>query len=351
MIFGPRPPTEALGGTLAHAVRAEGVRLAKGTVLDAGHVRALRLAGVGTVEVALPEPGDVGEDEAAGRCAAAMLAAGAGLTADSAATGRANLRAAHDGLLVPDRDAIDRLNAIDPRLTVATLAEGRVTAGELVATVKVVPFHVADALVAAWERLAAPAHPPAAALRVAGWSGVRVSHVSTVLPSLKGATMDKTRRVLAARLEGTGASLGDERRVPHGREALAAALRGVTEAEAPDVLLVFGASAVTDAADVVPAAIGMAGGAVERVGMPVDPGNLLVLARLGPAVLIGAPGCARSPARNGFDMVLDRALAGVPVAPAGIARMGVGGLLKEIPSRPRPREGVPQGATGSGGPA
>ena len=348
MIFGPRPPREAEGGTLAHSVRANGVRILKGTVLGSRHVEALRDAGVTEVEIAMPEPGDVGEDAAAARCARALAVDGAHLAADAPTTGRVNLRALEDGLFVPSAASIDALNAVDPRLTVATLPEARVARGELVATVKIIPFHVREEAVARWMDSAAGG---GMAMRVAAWGGAgdvavppdqpqpiracRVAHISTELPTLKPSVMDKTRRVLAARLEGTGAVLLDEVRVPHERGALSGALDAVRGA---NVILVFGASAVTDAADVVPGAVERAGGVVERVGMPVDPGNLLVLARLGGATVLGAPGCARSPARNGFDIVLDRALAGVSVTGESLARMGVGGLLKEGPDRPRPRE-------------
>jgi len=107
-----------------------------------------------------------------------------------------------------------------------------------------------------------------------------------------------------------------------------------------EMIVVFGASAVTDPQDVIPAAIRRAGGEVERVGMPVDPGNLLVLGSLGDVPVIGAPGCARSPKENGFDWVLARILAGEPPTSMDIAGMGVGGLLKEIPTRPQPRQPV-----------
>jgi molybdenum cofactor cytidylyltransferase len=72
--------------------------------------------------------------------------------------------------------------------------------------------------------------------------------------------------------------------------------------------------------------------------MPVDPGNLLVLGRIGGKSVLGAPGCARSPKENGFDWVLDRLIAGLDVTSADIAGLGVGGLLMEIPTRPQPRE-------------
>src|SRR5690606_8991058 len=97
-----------------------------------------------------------------------------------------------------------------------------------------------------------------------------------------------------------------------------------------------------DEEDVIPAGIRRAGGRVERTGMPVDPGNLLVLGSIGDKPVIGTPGCARSPKENGFDWVLDRLCAGIPVNSGDIAKLGVGGLLMEIPSRPQPREGKPK---------
>jgi molybdenum cofactor cytidylyltransferase len=104
-----------------------------------------------------------------------------------------------------------------------------------------------------------------------------------------------------------------------------------------DLVIVFGASAITDRRDVIPAAIEAIGGRIERFGMPVDPGNLLLLAARGGTTILGAPGCARSPKENGFDWVLQRIIAGVPATPDDIRRMGVGGLLMEIAARPQPR--------------
>ena len=119
-------------------------------------------------------------------------------------------------------------------------------------------------------------------------------------------------------------------------EAVADAIKDLLAAS--DMAIVFGASAMCDFDDVIPAAIRAAGGEVIRAGMPVDPGNLMVLGRIGGKTVIGAPGCARSPKENGFDWVLDRLLAGIDVTGRDIAGMGVGGLLMEIASRPQPRE-------------
>jgi len=103
------------------------------------------------------------------------------------------------------------------------------------------------------------------------------------------------------------------------------------------MIIIFGASAVCDEEDVIPAAIRKAGGVVDHVGMPVDPGNLLVLGHMGPIPVIGAPGCARSPKENGFDWVLNRIMAGETPTHHDLTGLGVGGLLMEIPTRPLPR--------------
>src|SRR5207302_10610653 len=104
-----------------------------------------------------------------------------------------------------------------------------------------------------------------------------------------------------------------------------------------DLLLIHGASAILDRRDVIPAAIVAAGGRIDHFGMPVDPGNLLLLGHLGERAVLGLPGCARSPKVHGFDWVLERLVAGLPVGPGEIMRMGSGGLLAEIPTRPLPR--------------
>jgi molybdenum cofactor cytidylyltransferase len=118
--------------------------------------------------------------------------------------------------------------------------------------------------------------------------------------------------------------------------ALAALIAEMLTAGA-ELVLVAGASAIVDRRDVIPAAITRQGGTIEHFGMPVDPGNLLLMGRVGAVPVLGLPGCARSAKVNGFDWVLRLMLAGLPAGPEAIRRMGVGGLLTEIPSRPLPR--------------
>lgn len=331
MKFGSVPVAEALGAIVAHAIRHNGLALRKGQAVTPEHQAALKAAGVSEIIAARLDAGDVGEDEAARRLAERM--AGGNLRIERAFTGRVNLFAEKAGLVIVDAKRIARVNGVDEAITAATLAPFRAVApGDMVATVKIIPFAVPG------EKLAKALQAvDGGAVRLAAFRPLRVGVVSTLLPGLKPSVVAKTMRVLEARLAPAGARIVSEARVAHEAGALAKALAAM--APQCDVLLIFGASAITDRRDVIPAAIEAFGGRVDHFGMPVDPGNLLLLGARGDLPIVGAPGCARSPKENGFDWVLQRLLADVPIEAADIMGMGVGGLLMEIASRPQPRLG------------
>ncbi len=336
MRFGEVPIDAAEGVVLAHTLREGGTTLKKGTRLTPDMVAALKDAGVASVISARLEPGDLDEDMAAGRLAGAL--AGPAVRVDAAATGRANLFAEAAGLLVLEPEAVDRFNRIDDAITLATLpAYRQVRPGEMVATVKIIPFAVAQAAVEAAEQVV----PAGGLVAVKPFRAKRVGVVSTLLPQTTEKVLAKTARVLAERLAPAGAEVIGELRVPHEPGAVAEAIARHKQ-DGADIVLVYGASAIVDRGDVIPAAVEQAGGRIEHLGMPVDPGNLLLTAELGGTPVLGAPGCARSPKENGFDWVLQRLLADLPVRAQDITGMGVGGLLMEIVSRPQPREGVPE---------
>ena len=331
MIFGDVATSEALHCVLAHSVVFAGGRLPKGRSVTADDIALLQEAGVASVIAARLEPGDLGEDEAAGRVAASI--AHEGLSATVPSTGRVNFHAEDNGLFRVDRAAVDALNRIDPAITLATLADyAPVRKGDLIATVKIIPLAVSSAKVEAAKAVLSKT----SAFSVKPFSAVDVGLIATELPSLKASVMDKTRRLLETRLSPSGSKLSEEARCPHNAEAVAAHIQQF--AGKYGLVIVFGASAMTDPGDVIPAAIRLAGGVVQITGMPVDPGNLLVLGYLGDIPVIGAPGCARSPKENGFDWILNRLLIGEKPDQADVAAMGVGGLLMEIPLRPLPRE-------------
>jgi molybdenum cofactor cytidylyltransferase len=335
MQFGPVPVSAAAGTVLAHSLRIESGMFKKGRHLSEADVARLAAAGHREVTVARLDADDVPEDVAAARIAAAL--AGAGIRVGAAFTGRANLYAEANGLALIEAERIARLNALDEAITLATVPPyAPVSPRQMIATVKVIPFAVPARILEAAEHLLIGVR----AVAVAAFVPKRAALISTALPQTKSAILDKNRAAIGARLEPLGSAVVHEDRVAHEAGKLAEALRKAAQAKA-DPILVFGASAITDRRDVIPAAIEAAGGRVEHFGMPVDPGNLLLLGKIGEADVVGLPGCARSPKLNGFDFVLQRLLADVPVGRDDIAAMGVGGLLSEIHTRPQPRDRQP----------
>lgn len=366
MTLAERNLEEALGAVLVHTTRAGDVVLKKGRVLTLADLAALRAAGIARVWCALLGEDDVGEDQAARQLAEAL--AGPHVTLAEAKTGRCNLHAPRAGLFTVDAAALQRLNALDERLTVATLADGTaVRAGDMVATVKVIPLAVPRAILsAAIQRVRDsdtsvrdpddmhhvrdsdagaqrvrdsddPESGRSRMLAVHPWAGKRAGLVLTRVAETHPRLLERAAAAQRTRMERCGGALAREEVTAHHEEAVA---RALTEQAAAGLepLLVLGASAIMDRQDVIPRALERAGGEVLRLGMPVDPGNLLMVGRLGHRMVLGVPGCARSLKRSGFDWVLERCCAEVPFSSAQLAALGAGGLLEESELRPSPRD-------------
>ncbi|HYM73935.1 MAG TPA: molybdopterin-binding/glycosyltransferase family 2 protein, partial [Stellaceae bacterium] len=328
MQFGEVPVATAEGTILVHSLRFGKTVLKKGRALSSADIAEIAGAGIDEITAVRLEPGDIREDAAANRVAAA--AAGPGIAVAAAFTGRANLFAEAKGLLVFDRDRLDRFNLIDEAVTLGTLPPYAVVEPkQMVATVKIIPFAVPEDAVA---RCAAIAAEEGKLLSVAAFRPLSVGMIQTRLPGLKETILDKTREVTAGRLDALGCTLAFERRCSHKSAELAPEIAAAIGKDI-DLLLIHGASAIVDRRDVIPAAIVAAGGTIDHFGMPVDPGNLLLLGHVGGKPVLGLPGCARSPKVNGFDWVLERLVAGLPVGKREIMSMGAGGLLAEIPIR------------------
>ena len=333
MIFADLPAAEAEGAILAHSQQVGARTFKKGTRLTAAHVRALTHAGVETVVAARLQPGDLDEDAGALRLAEAC--AGDGISLGTAATGRVNLFAAADGVAVYDRERLDAVNLVAEEITLAAVhAYDRVERGQLIATVKVIPLGVAETTADAAAEAARAGGAPL--IRVAPFQPRACGLLQTTLPGTRDKVLAKTTEAVTARVEGLHGRLAAETRAHHDADSVARALSDLRD-QGAELILILGASATTDRRDVIPAGIEAAGGRVRHYGMPVDPGQLLVLAELDGVPVLALPGSARSPRVGGNDWVLWRLMAGLEVTRADIMRMGAGGLLKEIPTRPLPR--------------
>lgn len=336
MKFGPVPLDQAVGKILAHNVAGpDGKRLfRKGRALSYEDVEHLRAIGRTNVYVAELAADDVDEDAAARRVARAVL--GENLKISGPASGRANLLSTMLGVLRVDVARLAQINQCEG-ITLATLATHlAVRPRQMVGTVKIIPFAVPEATVRAAEAVGAQGGP---LLRVEALPAQPVSLILSGSLSIREKLLDEFAP-LTERLTALGAQLASVHFIPledqAGEAALADELMARRAAGARLVILA-GETAIMDRDDIVPRAVERAGGRVECVGAPVDPGNLLMLGYLDDVPVLGAPGCARSRKVNVVDWVLPRLLVGERLTRADIFALGHGGLLEDAPERPMPR--------------
>ncbi len=340
MKFGPVPVDEAGGAINAHSVRTDKGNIPKGKFIDADDIAALRASGVDGIVVARLDPDDIHEDDAAKKIATAL--GGDKTRVADAFTGRVNLFADAAGVLVFDAALVRAVNEVHESVTLATLSSGAMVGeGQVVATIKIIPFAVADDVLS---RVLGEISGRNGGLSVAAFKPHKVGLVATRVTGTPDRMLDKSAKLLSARLARLGSSLGVEIRCAHEEKKIAAAISDLV-VSGHEPVVVFGASATVDRRDMVPSGIVAAGGEIDHFGMPVDPGNLLLIGHVGGVRVLGAPGCARSPAENGFDRVLEQMMAGQPVTRQSIIALGAGGLYKEIHSRPQPRTAGPRAGT------
>lgn len=320
MIFGNWPVEEAEGTVLGYAVAAGAHSFRKGTLLTSDHLSALKQHGVTHIFAARLEKDDISENDAALAIAKFLLSNH--VEAGPPATGRVNIFSRHDGLFHADASAIDAINLLDPRVSIATLPnDHRIELGQMVATVKIIPFAIPTELI---ERILTTQNK-SRAIDVRPFKAMRIGLIQSRLPSIRETVLDKTKELISSRIKKNHGSVSIERRVTHEQTALSHSIQEVTEN--CDLTIVFSASSVADEADIVPRAIKNCGGEIMRIGVPVDPGNLLVLAKLHGKYIVIAPGSARSARANSLDGILDRLMAGVRLHADDLGKMGVGGLL------------------------
>lgn len=323
MIFGRVLLVQSRGAILAHSWKMADRILRKGALIDATSYNLLELAGYTEVTIARFEPGDIPEGEAVAQFG--QLLPSTGLRRSDDLHGRVNLFADFDGLLRFDADKIDQLNLIDEAITLATLPDRSVVGkGDMIAALKVISFAFS---VSSMEISRSTIVQVAPIFALIPFRKLRVGLILTELPPLKGEVITNTISATRMRVDVRSGFLLPELRTPHEITPLVFALRNLLEQNA-NIILISGASAVTDRLDVVPQAIVKSGGIINYLGMPIDPGNLICFGKLDNEHIIVIPGCTRSLRVNCFDWLLDAIISAEDVGPQDVARMEVGGLLE-----------------------
>lgn len=316
-----RPTKAAVGEFLAHTLKTPQGVIKKGRQLQQQDINRLIAAGIEQIQIIRLSTGDLHENSAAIRLANEIK--NRDLLIDQAEAGRCNLIASQRGLLQLDEAVIHDLNSLHESITLATLPHWSVVEqGQVVACIKIIPFAVDAALCDQWiTRL-----DEAAPVKVQPFNALPVALLRTHSHETSIQTGDKFEQLTARRLAYYGCVLTETEQCLHSEAAITKKLE--TLKSRCNLILLAGHSVTLDREDVVPRALQQAGGKILRFGLPVEPGNMLLYGTLDNTTLINLPGCAKSPALNGLDLLLPRLAAGIPFTQDDLSQLGIGGLLR-----------------------
>ena len=327
IVPGRRPPAGLAGSVLTRDLAIGGVRWSKGRRLSEADLVAVAGAPAGpAVTVLCPDPGEVHEDDAGRRLAAAVAGGDRGVVLRGPAQSRVDLVAAAAGVVSVRIAALERVNRLDP-LEVFTVFDGQVVApGALVASVKVGPHLVSEAVLAAGEAIAQRGGP---LVRVRPFRPARIAVL--VKEHVSGAARERFEASVRAKAAGLGATLTPITYLPDDvgavTDALAAAIRGAPQGGHGARIVLTAGGASTDPADPFYLAVIALGGRIVRHGVPAHPGSMVWLGRVGRVAIVGLPSCGAFSKATAADLLLPRLVAGEPATAATVARLGHGGIL------------------------
>lgn len=294
-----------------------GSDLRKGRVLSAKDLDRVRQSG--EIHVIELEPGDIHEDVAAGRLAAAI--AGPGLEPTAPVQSQARLVARGRGLIRVRGELVDAINSLG-EISVFTVMDGQAVAeGEEVAGCKVTPVAVAGILIERAVRLCAEDGP---LVELVPFRALKTFVVAT--ERLKPRARELFRSAVTAKLGWYGADLVAVREVARTSAAVAGAY-GEALASGADLVLFAGASAI-DPLDPAYAELSSAGGELLQLGAPMHPGSMLWLGRLGQAAVVGVASCAGFGRNSSLDLLLPFVFAYGRAEAGDLLRLGHGGLIE-----------------------
>ena len=331
MQFGSIKLEKSEGSILAHSIKLENLNISKGTLLTENHIMDLRSKGVQSVVVARLENGDIEENKSAIIVSKAF--SHNSLIFSKANTGRINIFSKHDGLLIYSVSSLISFNLIDEGIALALLTQNSfVKKKQLIGTLKVIPYSLPKKTILQFRRFEN-------LIIVKPVKEKKFSLVQTSHKNMKESFYKKTSIETKKRVENLSCFLLDDTICEHNEKELTSKISSIIKKDI-DILLISCASAVSDRNDILPKSIMNLGGNIIHFGLPVDPGNLLILASLNNKLILGMPGCARSPSLNGLDLILRMLVTDIKIDKKIIASLGVGGLLKDTRLRPFPRSKI-----------
>ena len=331
MQFGSIKLDKAKGSILAHSIKLKNLNIKKGTIITQEHINELVKNDINFIVCAKLSNNDIEENKAV--IIISKSFSHKSLKFSKSKTGRINIFSKYNGLLNYSINSLIKFNLVDEGIALALLTQNSlVKEKQLIGTLKIIPYSLPRKITNKFNVLKQ-------FIKVKPIKEKRFALIQTVFSKTKLSLVGKTLEETKSRVEVLRGNLLDDVICQHNEDELIKKINLLIKKDI-DILLISCASAVSDRNDILPKSIVSLGGKILHFGMPVDPGNLLLLASLNKKFIIGMPGCARSPSLNGLDLILRILAVDIKINKNLIASLGAGGLLKDTKFRPMPRNNL-----------
>ncbi|WP_319542281.1 FmdE family protein [uncultured Pseudodesulfovibrio sp.] len=323
------PLKDGVGKTLAHDMtrivpgESKGVEFSRGHVVTAGDVCRLQQMGRFNLYVDQEAPhGFIHEDDACLAFAKAMC--GKGVVAEGVPReGRVNLLAEEDGMLVVKDALLNAFNSLGSVMAASRHGYSIVRKGRRVAATRAIPLFLDQSV---FYRALAILNDD----RLFSVVPLRKKKIGLLITGnevFKGLIKDRFAEVLEAKVVNLGGIVTETLIRPDDVNEIAGAVRGLAKLGCDLIITTAGLSVDPD--DVTRQGL-IAAGLTEMVhGMPVLPGAMTLVGRIGNARVLGVPACALYHKTTSLDLLLPRLMADLPIARADFAKLGNGGMCME----------------------
>ena len=340
---------DAEGAVLCHDITQIIKGVTKDAVFRKGHVvtkediPVLLSVGKDQLYVWEKEEGMLHENDAAEILC--EMCKGGNMERTQAKEGKIELKAACDGLLKVNNEALKTVNGLGQMMIATRHGNFPVKQGDKLAGTRIIPLVIEEEKMEAAREAAAKVTGGKPILELKPFVHKKVGIVTTGNEVFYGRIQDTFTPVIEEKLSEFDAEVIDHVTWNDDDRKVTASILEMIEKGA-DVVVCTGGMSV-DPDDKTPLAIKNTGARIASYGAPVLPGAMFLLAYYEAGdrtvAVMGLPGCVMYAKRTIFDLVLPRVMADDPVTPEDLAALGQGGLCLNCPVCTYPNCGFGKG--------
>ncbi len=240
--------------------------------------------------------------------------------------GKVNFKAAKNGLFWVDTERLERFNLIPDVMCTTRHSMSMVKEGTRLAGSRAIPLYLAkNNLVKALATL-----DEGPLFSILPMRQAKIGILVTGTEVFSGLIQDKFAPIITQKAEALQSTVVKTLFAPDDAEQITRAVHELMVAGADLIITTAGMSVDPD--DVTRKGLMNAGLSDILYGMPVLPGTMTLVGRIGHVQILGVPACALYYKTTGIDLILPRLLAGQSITRLDLAQFGHGGLCMECKS-------------------